>query len=791
MINEPVALFRKGYKDLISVIPPNATLAPTSKITASQMGKVPGLCTDGVWHGYNWRAWETAEDHVKYWTQRGANIGLRAGNFPGLDIDSMDESVGDLVRDIALARLGPAPTRYGKRPKRLLLYRTKEPMARMRMWLEKDGATHLVELLGEGQQYLVYGTHPGTMKPYEWDQELPPAKSLSSLDRAKVEDFFAALSEHARAVGFKVTREGDGRDKQRAQVSDQTELRAPSLDALLDAVQHIPNTDEHFPTREDYIKMGYAIRAACGEDLEEGYSIFLSWAQRWDNPKGNDEETVRGDWRRMRPPFSVGWGWIAATAQRFGFQTAEYDFEADPDATPPPELQAAVTKRARYTDQWLAERVVRNIGERIRFAPETGRWLVWDSRRWKIDETLKAQAEIGGALLDISKGLLADSTSKANIKEARSIESFGTLSRVMSLVKADRTIAVTVASLDADPWLLNTPAGIVDLRTGATALVSADKLCTRTTLVGPDASAACPLWLRHIKLATGGDRDLGLYLQRLAGYCLTGVTREQVFIFLYGDGGNGKGTFVDALRNIMGDYGNHAAMDTFTATNFDRHTTDLADLMGARLVTASETQGGRRWDEQRIKQLTGGDPVKARFMRQDNFTYTPAFKLLFMGNHKPQLRDVDEAMRRRTHLVPFEVRLKDVLTLDREYAEKLKPEYPAILQWAIEGCLEWQKQGLNPPESILAKTQEYFDDENTIGRWIRERCVIDDAERLRTSSLYSSWREWTGLNGEYCGSIKRFSQMLTGAGFKRYETNAGSHFKGLRLKELGERGEEQ
>jgi putative DNA primase/helicase len=279
---------------------------------------------------------------------------------------------------------------------------------------------------------------------------------------------------------------------------------------------------------------------------------------------------------------------------------------------------------------------------------------------------------------------------------------------------------------------LNTPEGIVDLRTGQMRPHDRAALCSMTTVAPADL--ACPRWQRFLDQVTAGDQDLQRFLRRIAGYGLTGSTREHALFFFYGTGANGKGTFLNTLTAILGDYAKVAGMDTFTESHTDRHPTELAMLRGARIVAAQETEEGRRWAESRIKALTGGDPITARFMRQDFFTYTPQFKLLIAGNHKPGLRNIDEAIRRRFHLLPFTVRIPPEAR-DPNLFDKLKEEWPAILGWALQGCLEWQAEGLNPPAAVIEATAEYFDDEDSFGRWLvlRPRCdgARDDARSLR------------------------------------------------------------
>ena len=255
--------------------------------------------------------------------------------------------------------------------------------------------------------------------------------------------------------------------------------------------------------------------------------------------------------------------------------------------------------------------------------------------------------------------------------------------------------------------------------------------------------------MRFIDEVTGGDDELQRYLQRLSGYCLTGVTTEQMFAFLHGTGANGKTVFLNTISAIMGDYATVAAPETFIASRNDRHPTDLAALRGARLVVSSEIEQGLQWNsEARIKSVTGGERIKARFMRQDEFEFTPQFKPLFAGNHKPALRGVGEAMRRRTHLVPFTVTIPPEQREPR-LAENLKKEWRGILTWMIDGCLDWQeKEGLHPPQKVISATSDDSHSEDVVGRFIDEEIIEDPQEQIASSVLYRTWREWAEKRGE-------------------------------------------
>jgi putative DNA primase/helicase len=238
--------------------------------------------------------------------------------------------------------------------------------------------------------------------------------------------------------------------------------------------------------------------------------------------------------------------------------------------------------------------------------------------------------------------------------------------------------------------------------------------------------------------------------------------------------------YQNTVAGILRDYRSTAAMETFTASHSDRHPTDLAMLRGARLVTASETEEGRAWAESRIKQMTGGDLISARFMRQDFFTFKPEFKLLIIGNHKPSLRNVDDAARRRFNIVLFTYKPP---VRDFNLEKRLEAEWPGILRWMIEGCLAWQRDGLVRPKVVLDATEEYFTEQDSIRQWIEERCETGKGTLADTSpSLFKSWGSWAAANGEKQGSIKWFAQALKRLGFKPYRKERARGFLGIQAK---------
>ena len=781
-----IELFHAGFTQLVSVIPPNASLSPSSRIQPSQLGKTPGTrWSNGVWAGYKWSTHEASVDDARQWDKDGANIGMLAANFPGVDIDTLNAGLAETITRIAFTVFGPAPVRTGRAPKRLLVYGTKEPFARMAINITVRGESHLVEVLGLGRQYLVEGMHPSGSR-YTWDIPLYEygISNLVDITRDLVALFFDAVELAVLPLGATVQRLGDGQVRDRSHTL-QADLLAPSMDALRECVALIPNTDELFPTREDYIKVGYAVRAAAGEEYDEGFEVFAEWCVRHeaDGRVGGNPETWRSDWGRMHGPYSVGWEWLTEQARPHGFNTAKHEFtlvkldtEREEAASPP-----------RESDAWLADLVVAERGDKIRFVATGKKWYVWDGSRWAPDATLLAEHLVGEVLREyaglVNRRGATQKEKDANARLAVRLCSAGTHRNVLYILRNDPRIAISEESFDHNRWIVNTPGGIIDLRTGKLGPSDPEELCSRTTKCAPDKSMVSPVWNKFLDEVTRGDFEFQKYLQRLAGYALSGSIEEQMLAFFWGTGQNGKGNFVYALMGVMESYAQVSTMDTFTAAKFEQHPTNIAGLAGARLVSATETDRGSRWDEQKIKSLTGGDPIRTRLMRENFFTFIPQFTLLFLGNQRPAIRDLDDALRRRFHLIPFTFTPTE---RDTSLPGKFMQEAPAILQWMIDGCLAWQAEGLNPPQVVLDATAAYFEDEDPIGRWLHQECLTGEEHITAALDLFHSWQEWANERGEHVGSVKRFSQTLFTKHFQRVHLadSRRAAFRGIALREV-------
>lgn len=402
-----------------------------------------------------------------------------------------------------------------------------------------------------------------------------------------------------------------------------------------------------------------------------------------------------------------------------------------------------------------------------------GQWLRWDGGRWRPDTTAQMFAEIRTFLRNRSKVNSGDEPTRKRLRNAQ------TVAAVERLSQSHQPWATVPADWDADPWLLGTPDGVIDLRTGVTTPANPSFLITKQTAVSP--AGDCPLWLQFLDVATDGDVGLVQFLRRMAGYSLTGSTLEHALFFIYGKGRNGKGVFISTLAGVLGDYATTAPMETFTESIGDRHPTDLAGLMGARLVSANETEEGKMWNESRIKTLTGGDRISARFMRGDFFSFQPTFKLLIAGNHRPRLRSVDEAMRARLHLIPFTVTIPPERR-DPALPEKLKAEWPGILKWAIEGCLDYQVQGLAPPECVRQATESYFGQQDVFGAWIVDCCDVGPTLWDPPTRLFASWKRYAEAARERIGRQAEFGDRMEAAGFQQTRDSLGRRWQGITVK---------
>lgn len=428
----------------------------------------------------------------------------------------------------------------------------------------------------------------------------------------------------------------------------------------------------------------------------------------------------------------------------------------------------------KMSEDALAEHFVSKHGEDWRFVRKWFQWYEWDGASWREDVTGKVNTL---AIAVTREALLWPEAAQMQPKEKRLINRRSVAGAVRELACDHRKIAAIMEQWDKDTFLLGCPNGVLDLKSGKLLEPEREHYITKQCAVTPE-SGPPELWLKFMDTVCGGDASLIAYLQRFAGYCLTGETSEHSLVFCHGTGANGKTVFLQTLANILGDYAISAGIETFTETKNERHSTEIARLRGARLVVTEETDAGGRWAEGKIKRLTGGGKISAHFMRQDDFEYTPQFKLLIASNHKPMLRSTDEAIRRRFHMVPFAVTIP-VEERDHGLMEKLRAEYPRILGWMLDGCVAWQDCGLGLPEAIQNATDDYLNAEDVLGQWLSENC--ERKGKYESQFLYRNYSDWCEKQGERPWSRRAWANAITDRGFATGKVNGARGIIGLQL----------
>jgi putative DNA primase/helicase len=454
-------------------------------------------------------------------------------------------------------------------------------------------------------------------------------------------------------------------------------------------------------------------------------------------------------------------------------------------ARPSANSLSAVSQDERFTDLGNARRFVARYRGKAAYCAPFGKWYLWDGKRWRDDEKLEVIARAGDlirSLYPLAQQIKDERKRKAFVSHLHNSESHRALSAMVSLAKSDSSIARLPDDFDADPWVLTVENGTIDLRTGKLLPHDPKNLITKLAPVQFDASAKCPNWDEFLDLIMDGRAQLTGFLKRAFGTSLTGVTSDKALFIFYGPAGdNGKSTVIDVMQRLLGDYARRTPVDTFLTKREGAIPNDIARLKGARLVWSSENERGSRLSEALIKDLTGGDRIAARFMRAEFFEFMPEFKLLLATNHKPAVRG-DAAIWRRLKLVPFDVSIpKDRQKPRHEVMAMFQAELPGILNWAIEGCLEWQRDGLGVPEEIAAATQEYEAEQDTFAMFLDERCVRTPNARASSLELYQAYRAWSEQRGESAVTHKTFASLMSERSFAKSKTKTGAIYFGIGL----------
>lgn len=436
------------------------------------------------------------------------------------------------------------------------------------------------------------------------------------------------------------------------------------------------------------------------------------------------------------------------------------------------------------TDMGNADRLVYQHGLDLKYVPDFRAWLSWDGTRWLFDadgEVVRRAKDTALTIIEEARTEKDDSRRAALLKHASASQGEKRVRAMVSLAQCE--LPLSSARLDGDEWLLNTQNGVIDLRAGELILPRRELYITKQISIQHDSSARCPLWIKFLNQIFDDDQELIGFVQRAVGYTLTGSTREQVLFFLHGTGANGKTVLLSVLLHLLGDYGTQARAETLMVNKFKDGSSaspDIARLRGTRLVSVSEVEEGQQFAESLVKQMTGGDLLTARYLYGKDFTFKPNFKIWLAGNHKPIIKGDDYAIWRRIRLIPFDVTIPGDQQ-DRELVPKLIGEAPGILNWAIAGCQQWLRDGLQPPEVVNMATNEYRDEMDVMRMFINDRCVLGSDKHVAASTLYECFKQWSEENIGWVMKQQKFGRKLREHGFRKERTARGNHYFGIGL----------
>jgi P4 family phage/plasmid primase-like protien len=450
--------------------------------------------------------------------------------------------------------------------------------------------------------------------------------------------------------------------------------------------------------------------------------------------------------------------------------------------------------RHHLTDLGNARRVIKRHGEDLRYCHPAKEWFAWDGRRWAADVTGEAVRRvkdtqralfrwIGQKIQALGEPGDDEERNKqlaalrAMLKHALKWEGAHDISRCLELARSEPGVPILHDEMDRNPLLLNVLNGTIDLKAGVLLPHNRADLITKLAPVTFDGSAACPLWERSLLRWMDGKTHLAGYLQRVVGYGLTGDVSEQCLWFFHGGGANGKSTFLMAVLAMLGDYAMQAVSELLMVKHHESHPTERADLFGKRFVATIETEEGKRVAEALMKQLTGGDKVRARKMRQDFFEFDPTHKIFLAANHKPAVKGTDHAVWRRIKLVPWTVTIPD-REKDKALPDKLKAELPGILNWAIQGCLDWQQNGMQEPDEVRQATAQYQREQDIIERFLCECCVRQPWAKIKVSTLYEAYGTWSG---DKYTTQPEFNDRMRAKGYASERETKGYMWQGVGL----------
>lgn len=466
-------------------------------------------------------------------------------------------------------------------------------------------------------------------------------------------------------------------------------------------------------------------------------------------------------------------------------QPLKYQFEFDTHKQKKPDYPVR-----SWDDTGNADRFIDRYGDVVRYSFIDKNWLVYNGSYWELDDQGQVHTLVDRVVDQMKHEKLktppdmdeqeAEKAFRKHIKHSRSNSG-----KKAMIDEIKHRVPVLHNEFDTDKTLLNVENGYVDLTNGILHEHDIKKMFSRQTRTEYTDTIDAPEWRQFLDQIFDGNQALIDYVQKAVGYSLTGSTKEQVMFILYGNGRNGKSIFIDTIADALGNYARSMQADSIMVKpNKSSANSDIARLEGARLVTSSEPNDGLRLDEGLVKQLTGGDTVTARYLYGKEFEFKPEFKLWLATNHKPIIRGTDDGIWRRLMLIPFAVKIPDN-RVDKDLKYKLQREEVGILNWAVEGALKWQTEGLNPPESVRKASNSYRNEMDIIAQFISENCEIGENRSVRARDIYQRYKHWASENSEYLMSATKFGKEMAKR-YKRKHDRNGWYYLNIQLKEFHE-----
>ncbi|WP_171208729.1 MULTISPECIES: phage/plasmid primase, P4 family [unclassified Ruegeria] len=714
----------------------------------------------------------------------GAVVGLPTGKISGLSVIDGDidketgEAIGeDQIEQLSLSHPGAVKVRTQSGGVQFIFNHVDGVPTS-----SKKAASH-VDTRGDGGYIIAPGSNMTSGAAYTYE-----GRNLSAaLEAQDLPDF--PIDAYRDAVLAKAaTTQGQTSPAPKFAVIDGGHTQATdaeTLEATRALLAAAPNT----LGREDWVKLAVSLRVGFGDALRDDFVGF--------SMKYVDGDCSAGDatrvWNSSNKPHSITsiapalallkqavgdaenkgiWRRILGNRplEKSGGQTY-------PDATKSLDLSHDTLAIALGESGW---------NEDARYVAAWNKWLFWTGTHWAIDDRLQHMTLTRKFLRQRAEELIEQAESNGQRKRAEKqadiIRGKTTVAAVADFARSNPASAASPDNFDEARMLLGTPGGTVDLSTGEMRAARRDNMITKQTAVAPAPDGTEPsLWLQFLRDVFDGDTEVISFIQRAAGYALTGITSEHKMLFLYGTGRNGKPVFLNTLFDLFGDYARRAPASIFLNSRFEQHSTGIAGLQGARLVVGSELPKGKSWDEATIKDLTGGDKLTARLMKQDYLDFDPQLTLFIAGNNMPSFAGIDEAIRARVVLVPFTVTIPPEKR-DKTLPDKLRSEAPAILRWAIDGALQWQQRGLDVPDCITAASNAYFHDEDILGQFLEDETDVDTGSFVTNSALHQRFGQWCEQQGLQPWTQRTLQKEMKSRQFVSTRRNTGRGFLHLKLK---------